>query len=376
MDKSTLSNYGWIVIVTLVLAVMLALATPFGTFVGKGASNVIKTFVQSSDNAVDEDNIDTQSEQWDVYLNDNEYNHLLGIHEGGTYTTVGGETVTSAIGDGIVNFPSREPQVGDTYVYGDYEYKYGYECKTATAIQIGKTTSWNANPTENLNGWGVRRLDTSLTEYQPVLETINGKPLKSMANLYVGAGPQNSLDIKFADGFTIPDTVVNIDHLFHNQQKMTKLPNSFKIPDSVREMEWAFNVCYQLEEIPGLQIPVGVTSIYRSFYGVKTINTPLTIPNTVAETNSAFSHAHIGQSLTIPESVTNIDLTFAYALFEPDVVITLNCEPESYDLVFTQIQSPVKITGSCSKLEDISKVVHFVNGTPDYNANAGKVTIV
>ena len=70
MDKSTLSNYGWIVIVTLVLAVMLALATPFGTFVGKGASNVIKTFVQSSDNAVDEDNIDTQGEYWDGYLND------------------------------------------------------------------------------------------------------------------------------------------------------------------------------------------------------------------------------------------------------------------------------------------------------------------
>ena len=70
MDKSTLSNYGWIVIVTLVLAVMLALATPFGTFVGKGASNVIKTFVQSSDNAVNEDNIDTQSEDWDNYLTD------------------------------------------------------------------------------------------------------------------------------------------------------------------------------------------------------------------------------------------------------------------------------------------------------------------
>ena len=69
MDKSTLSNYGWIVIVTLVLAVMLALATPFGTYVGKGASNVIKTFVQSSDNAVNEDNIDTQSKDWDEYLN-------------------------------------------------------------------------------------------------------------------------------------------------------------------------------------------------------------------------------------------------------------------------------------------------------------------
>ena len=30
MDKETLSNYGWIVICVLVLAVMIALATPFG----------------------------------------------------------------------------------------------------------------------------------------------------------------------------------------------------------------------------------------------------------------------------------------------------------------------------------------------------------
>ncbi len=33
MDKQTLSNYGWIVIAVLVLAVMIALATPFGLFV-------------------------------------------------------------------------------------------------------------------------------------------------------------------------------------------------------------------------------------------------------------------------------------------------------------------------------------------------------
>ena len=33
MDKETLSNYGWIVILVLILAVMLALATPFGTFI-------------------------------------------------------------------------------------------------------------------------------------------------------------------------------------------------------------------------------------------------------------------------------------------------------------------------------------------------------
>jgi hypothetical protein len=36
MHKETLSNYGWIVICTLVLAVMIALATPFGEFIRDG----------------------------------------------------------------------------------------------------------------------------------------------------------------------------------------------------------------------------------------------------------------------------------------------------------------------------------------------------
>ena len=42
MDKETLSNYGWIVIAVMVLAVMIALATPFGTFV----SSAIKSTTQ------------------------------------------------------------------------------------------------------------------------------------------------------------------------------------------------------------------------------------------------------------------------------------------------------------------------------------------
>ena len=32
MDKNTLSNYGWVVICVMVLAVIIALATPFGNF--------------------------------------------------------------------------------------------------------------------------------------------------------------------------------------------------------------------------------------------------------------------------------------------------------------------------------------------------------
>ena len=52
MDKETLSHYGWIVICVLVLAVMLALATPFGSFVSKSVDNTLKGFIDTNDNAL------------------------------------------------------------------------------------------------------------------------------------------------------------------------------------------------------------------------------------------------------------------------------------------------------------------------------------
>ena len=65
MDKQTLSNYGWLVIVTLILAVMLALATPFGTYVGDGVVSVANGFVGASDEAIDEDNIAINQNKWE-----------------------------------------------------------------------------------------------------------------------------------------------------------------------------------------------------------------------------------------------------------------------------------------------------------------------
>ena len=39
MDKETLSNYGWVVIAILVLTIMIALATPFGTYIGNAVKS-------------------------------------------------------------------------------------------------------------------------------------------------------------------------------------------------------------------------------------------------------------------------------------------------------------------------------------------------
>ena len=52
MDKSTLSNYGWIVIAVLVLSVMIALATPFGMYIKSGVENTTQGLFDTSEKAM------------------------------------------------------------------------------------------------------------------------------------------------------------------------------------------------------------------------------------------------------------------------------------------------------------------------------------
>ena len=53
MDKETLSNYGWIVICVLVLAVMIALAGPFGNFVADAVKSTAQGLFDVNQNALD-----------------------------------------------------------------------------------------------------------------------------------------------------------------------------------------------------------------------------------------------------------------------------------------------------------------------------------
>lgn len=52
MDKETLSNYGWVVIVVLVLVVMIALATPFGKFIAEAVKNTTQALFNVSKSAL------------------------------------------------------------------------------------------------------------------------------------------------------------------------------------------------------------------------------------------------------------------------------------------------------------------------------------
>ena len=52
MDKETFSSYGWIVITVIVIAIMIAFATPFGDFIVEAVKKVLTDFKDTAADAL------------------------------------------------------------------------------------------------------------------------------------------------------------------------------------------------------------------------------------------------------------------------------------------------------------------------------------
>ena len=156
MDKETLSHYGWIVIISLVLTVMIALATPFGKFVGQAVSNTVRGFAGTAQTKFDGSDFDADQFELDYNKDKQEWegtkssaiNREAGsiIPDGAKYTVKATNTILE--GNGTNKFPNT-PQTGDTYEEVDYMYKYN---------QYYNGSFWESKTSQN--GWGVRVKDT------------------------------------------------------------------------------------------------------------------------------------------------------------------------------------------------------------------------
>ena len=55
MDKETFSSYGWIVITVIVVAIMIAFATPFGQYIVEAVKDVLADFQGTANEALSND---------------------------------------------------------------------------------------------------------------------------------------------------------------------------------------------------------------------------------------------------------------------------------------------------------------------------------
>lgn len=82
MDKETLSNYGWIVICVLVMAVMIALAGPFGTFVSDAVKSTTQGLFDVNQGALGAAGIEIEDNGFGVKMLDgNNQSYLQGHAE-------------------------------------------------------------------------------------------------------------------------------------------------------------------------------------------------------------------------------------------------------------------------------------------------------
>ena len=99
MDKETLSNYGWIVICVLVLAVMIALATPFGDFIANSVKSTTQGLFDTNQKALNATGLINIPDQ----KFDDEQSGI--IPTGGIYTTFDGTVFTE--GDEFIRVSLR-----------------------------------------------------------------------------------------------------------------------------------------------------------------------------------------------------------------------------------------------------------------------------
>ena len=221
MDKETLSNYGWIVICVLVMVVMIALATPFGSYISEAVQSTTKGLFDVNKSAFDSTgliNIDNQefgvpnmNHGADEIPSAPVDHNGTTIPKGATFTKTNG----TVYGEGDT-FPTFEN--GDIYTYGDYKYQDYVRTEMMGPMTITKTAI------------GVSVIDKSKTSYGEILSSIAGKPVTEMSGTFM-----NCTALKVAPA----------------------------IPNSIKIMPSAFSGCTSLTTAP--VIPSGITSLYMTF---------------------------------------------------------------------------------------------------------------
>ena len=236
MDRHTITNYGWIVVVTLVLAVMIALATPFATFVKNGVESIREGYSSVIFKKTNKDNIDKTSKKFDKKFD-------------GTFSPFTDAFETSVEGK----------EIPTSFTYGDYLYtRYNLRGKYAWKVELDLNTT-----------------DRNQTSYGEILETAYEYPVVNMYATFLSC---SNLQISPK----IPQYVENLHSAFQGCENLTTAPD---IPNGVTNMKQAFYVT-GIETMP--KLPDGVLDLYKTFANCNNLTVSTPIPENVTNMYGTF----------------------------------------------------------------------------------------
>ena len=259
MDKETLSNYGWIVILVLILAVMLALATPFGNFIAGAIKSTTAGFFSVNQNAMNavgiiipgqdfkdkitEDEIQTGYKYMDsVQIGDYMYFYCIcdsyeeyatGYLRFGLFEDAG--IVCESDDDALVK--AAELFLGVNKSLEELQ------AEGVTLLEIAKEIGLTEEVYEYakiegsilFDGWWVRVVDKTKSSYGEILSEIDGVPVMSINSTFF-----------YCENMTvapeIPETIVDMYAAFEHSS-LTVAP---VIPQSITSIAHAFSFCHAL----------------------------------------------------------------------------------------------------------------------------------
>lgn len=254
------------------------------------------------------------------------------IPEGATYTVCSTGTVLEA-GD---EFPNST-ETGDVYVYEDYQYHYNALYEWVSEI---KKNDWC--PNNSLNGWNVRVLDKTKSEYSVILESINNEPITSLNCTFIGCD-----SLRNVRGLAIPENVTDMSHVFSNCRALYDI-SGLIIPEKVTDISAAFYGCPLLEDISELVIPDSLIDMDSTFHGCKSLTdvSELKIPYSVRNMNGTFSDCiSLTKAPKIPSNVKDMGQTF-YGCYSLTGSITIDAHPAPYYGCLEETQI-TEILGDC-----------------------------
>ena len=345
MDRNTLSHYGWIVVLILILVCLLAMATPFGGFIADGFKATYTGFGQTGENAIKT-----------IFVKNTP------------------DTPEAPLPDPL---PDTKARFNDTYEDSDYIYWF------------------------NGDYWDVKVKSDRLnkTEYGKILSVIAQKPVERMDSCFEGCKymlksptiPDSITTMyntykdctSLTSAPTIPDGVYQMTQTFYNCTSLTAapvIPNSVTcmdstfegctsltaapaIPSNVTSMLRTFGSCTSLTSAPDMSNANSVTDMNDTFNGCTSLITAPVIPNSVTNMSGTFFNCSaLTAAPTIPSNVT--DLSYAFLSCRSLTgTITINANPSTYNNCFQDTEKAIILTGNSAKLNELAKTAYGGNIT-------------